>query len=273
MTSNTVPPSDSTPRVLRKLADSRSAEIYAWGDRHVVKLFRLGFPREAIDQEAQNAAMIHALGVPTPRPEGQVEVKGRAGILFERCSGPTLYELLQGGSAPAGPLAAAFFELQYRLHQCRHPALPAATRTLESAILRARVPDAVKQRAIGAMQAMPGGQAVCHGDYHPLNVLWAPARAMALDWLDAGSGDPLFDIARSLLYLRYARAGQIAPDRRREFTSAYERLCREAWRDEFERADRWRLPVAVARLSMVADEAEHRALLQLIESDSGAPGG
>lgn len=262
-------PLDSTPRVLTKLADSRSAEIYAWGEHHVVKLFRLGFPREAIDQEAQNAGIIHALRIPTPRPEGTVEIKGRTGIVFERCAGPTLYELMVERARPTKQLVRAFFELQHGIHQCRGPALPSVTRTLEDSIVRAPVPDAVKQRALDAAQSMPRGQAVCHGDYHPINVLVSPAGAVALDWLDAGSGDPMFDVTRSLLYLRFARPGEIDADARAAFVKWYGQYCRDAWQGECERLDRWRLPVAVARLASVADETEYRALLELIESDVG----
>jgi len=264
-------PLDSTPRVLTKLADSRSAEIYAWGDTHVVKLFRSGFPREAIDREAQNAALVHRLRIPSPLPEGLVQLKGRTGIVFERCHGPTVYELLAGRARPAEQLAKMFFEVQFGIHQCCCPPLPAVTRTLYESIHRAPVPDAVKTRAYAVVESMPGGQAVCHGDFHPINALLSPEGIVVIDWLDAGSGDPMFDVARTLLYLRYGRAGTLDQGTRATFVNSYEHYCQDAWQDDLERLDLWRLPVAVARLSSVTDDAEIRMLRELIESDSGSP--
>lgn len=264
-------PLDSTPRVLTKLADSLSAEIYAWGDSHVVKLFRSGFPREAIDREARNAALVHRLRIPTPHPEGLVELNGRTGIVFERCHGPTLYELLVGRARPAEQLAKMFFEVQFGIHQCRCPPLPAVTRTLHESIHRAPVPDAVKTRAYAVLESMPSGQAVCHGDFHPVNVLLAPEGIVVIDWLDAGSGDPMYDVARTLLYLRYGRAGTIDQDARAAFVNCYERHCQDAWPDHLERLELWRLPVAVARLASVTDDAEIGMLRELIASDSGIP--
>ena len=263
-------PSDGTPRVLTKLADSRSAEIYTWGEQHVVKLFRLGFPHEAIDREARNAAMIHALRIPTPKPEGTVEIKNRTGIIFERCEGTTLYEQIVRHPESAAELAAGFFELQWGLHQCRNPALPNATDRLEYAVRHTRVPDAIKVQALAAMDSLPRGVAVCHGDYHPINVLCSPNGLVALDWLDAGNADPMFDVARTLLYLGYARPRDIRPEVRRTIVTAYLDRCREAWKDDIERLDRWRLPVAVARLASAADEVEAKALLDHIKHLSAA---
>ena len=40
---------------------------------------------------------------------------------------------------------------------------------------------------------------VCHGDFHPLNVLLDGDRAMVIDWTDAGIGDRHGDVARTLV--------------------------------------------------------------------------
>ncbi len=49
-----------------------------------------------------------------------------------------------------------------------------------------------------------GPRAVCHGDFHPLNVVVGPAGAVVLDWTDAGLGDPAGDVARTVMLLRVA---------------------------------------------------------------------
>ena len=46
--------------------------------------------------------------------------------------------------------------------------------------------------------------AVCHGDFHPLNVLVADDAMAVIDWSDAGIGDPAGDVARTLALLSIA---------------------------------------------------------------------
>ena len=61
-------------------------------------------------------------------------------------------------------------------------------------------PD-LKQAALAALQKLPDGDRLCHGDFHPDNVMMSPAGAVIIDWIDATSGNPLADLARSQLLL------------------------------------------------------------------------
>ena len=56
-----------------------------------------------------------------------------------------------------------------------------------------------------------GRLSVCHGDFHPLNVLVDGRDAQVIDWTDAGLGDAHGDVARLLTLLRALPAG--APGR------------------------------------------------------------
>ena len=50
---------------------------------------------------------------------------------------------------------------------------------------------------------MPDGERLCHGDFHPINVLGDAARPFVIDWPDACRGDPAADVCRSYLLLRH----------------------------------------------------------------------
>ena len=50
-----------------------------------------------------------------------------------------------------------------------------------------------------------GPAAVCHGDYHPLNIMVEGDRLAVLDWTDATVGDPMGDLARSVILFGVAR--------------------------------------------------------------------
>jgi Ser/Thr protein kinase RdoA (MazF antagonist) len=252
---------------LERLASGASAQVYAWPQARALKLFKPGFPREAIERELHQSRVAHLAGAPTPRPEGLAGVDGRTGIVFERCDGPTLYELLAARARPAAELAHAFFDLQQAIHRCAAPALePIAARLARRLPLARGVPEALRRAAGALLNTAPAGDALCHGDFHPLNVIVGAQRTLAIDWLDAARGDPAIDVTRTLVYLRYSRPQALDPQYRAQFLDAYLDRCRAAWDGRIEELVRWQLPVAVARLAEPLEDAERRALLALIES-------
>jgi thiamine kinase len=258
-------PEHGTPQRLSKIADGGSAEVYAWGENQVLKLFRHPFPREAVETELRHARIAHGLGIPTPRPDGIAYFKGRTGIVFEHCEGATLYELLAAGTESPRRLAAVLFDVQQSVHRLRCPDFPAMEERLARRILRARdVSGACKQQALGAVRALSTEDRLCHGDFHPINVLLTPSGPVILDWLDACRGDPAAEVVRSLLMVEYARPDAINTTVRRDFLEAYWALCREAWADRLDRLDGWRLPMAIVRLTETRDESERQNLLRVV---------
>lgn len=266
-----MPPSHGTPRSLTKLATGGNSEIFTWEQDRVLKLFRPGFTAQVVATEMHHARLARALGIPTPQAYGLVEIDGRRGIIYERCVGPTIFELIITRAAPVERLAQVFFEFQRAIHRCQEATLPPLRERVASKILRARgVADAVKQEATIRLRKLPDAQSVCHGDFHPVNVIMSAKGPIVIDWLDAGRGDPTLDVARTLLLLEHARPKQVDAAMRKPFLAAYEQRCRETWPGRLELLERWRLPVAVARLAEVADEAEQSVLLNHVNHISAA---
>jgi Ser/Thr protein kinase RdoA (MazF antagonist) len=49
---------------------------------------------------------------------------------------------------------------------------------------------------------MPDCDRLCHGDFHPMNVLGEASQPIVIDWPNACRGDPAGDVCRSYLLLR-----------------------------------------------------------------------
>jgi len=69
------------------------------------------------------------------------------------------------------------------------------------------LPDPALRAGLGAVERLlpqleEGRRTVCHGDFHPFNVLVQGRRLAVIDWTDAGIGDPHGDVARTLLLFR-----------------------------------------------------------------------
>lgn len=116
-----------------RIAEGRTAEVFAWGDNQVLKLFRSWCPRAWAEQEAHITRVVQHTGVPAPAVGGLVEVDGNV---------------------------------------------------------------------------------LCHGDFHPDNILMSPRGAVIIDWPDASQGHPLADVARTSLLARLAELPPGIPGRR-----------------------------------------------------------
>lgn len=245
------------------LACGKHAEVLAWGEQRVLKLFRPRHGRGAIAEEFRQAQMAHALGIPTARPQEIIEHQGRVGIVFERLHGPTLYDLVVTRAVPVEEFAALLWDIGSAIHRCAVAGIPAIEARLAARIARAQgVPDGTRQAAIEALHRVPGGKTLCHGDLHPVNVIVTERGPCVVDWVDAAHGAPAADAARTLLLLELARPAQIEPAIRAAFVGAYrERLAADG---QTEPIARWALPIAVARLAEAVDAAERQALLQRI---------
>jgi aminoglycoside phosphotransferase (APT) family kinase protein len=143
---------------------------------------------------------------------------------------------------------------------------------LGSAIRRAEaLPAHLKQAALQALERLPGGDALCHGDFHPDNVIMLPRGPVIIDWIAATSGNPLGDVARTSLLLRLGDLPPGMPGRKRieAMRSRFHRTwlqrylqLRPASRRELAA---WELPVAAARLNEDIP-GEQTTLLGMVEA-------
>lgn len=66
------------------------------------------------------------------------------------------------------------------------------------------LPTPLRDYAMRLLDGLPGGDRLCHSDYHPSNLLLAAGRTAVIDWAGAARGVPEADHARTLLLLRRA---------------------------------------------------------------------
>jgi aminoglycoside phosphotransferase (APT) family kinase protein len=103
---------------------------------------------------------------------------------------------------------------------------------------------------------MPEGGRLCHGDFHPINVLGEVSRPVVIDWPDACRGDPAADVCRSYLLLKLHAEGTTDP-----YLDTYCRINNKAPQNILD----WLPYVAAARLAEdVPDELDR--LLEILSS-------
>lgn len=184
----------------RKIAEGREAEIFEWDPNAVLKLYRnAGMGHEA---EAAALAAISSAGAPAPQLLGRVEIDGRPGLLIERIAGADMLTLLEKAPWRIVIFARMLAESHAAIHRVPAPAdLPDLTSLLEQRIRAAPLPTDLRTFALEHAASLPDGDRLCHGDFHPGNVLVTEAGASVIDWAMASRGHPAADYARSALLM------------------------------------------------------------------------
>jgi uncharacterized protein (TIGR02172 family) len=196
------------------LARGRTADVYEWGDDHILKLFHDWFSLENIEYEQHIARSVHASGVKSPVVGELVKVDGRNGLVYERAAGKSMLEIFQQQPWRVVRLARLSAELHAQMHECICEAdvPPQKIRLQRKIELADTLPAHLKPGLLDALASLPDGDRVCHGDFHPANVLMTDTDATIIDWIDASKGNPLADVARTSIILLGAAASSQLPN-------------------------------------------------------------
>lgn len=181
------------------IAHGRTADIFAWDEGHILKLFHNWFSLEDIEYEFKIAKAVHASGVKSPAVKEIVQAQGRNGLIYERIDGESMFTLLKRAPWKVFQFGKLLAQYHYQMHTCDFNAeVPNQKDKLQNRIKQSTVlPASLKPKLLSALEPLPAGSKVCHGDFHPDNILVSKNGAMVIDWIDASKGNPLADVART----------------------------------------------------------------------------
>ncbi len=238
------------------LAEGRTAEVYAWGEDKVLKLYRSGFPLGDAEYEYRKALASQETGFAVPAVGELVSVDGRAGITYQRVEGITMLLALQKAAWKLFPFSLQLAALHVDMHNRSVDNLPVSHDVLARKIQNASPLDQSTQNAILChLSQLPQSDKLLHGDFHPDNILLTKDAPIIIDWIDATMGHPMADVARTSLLTRVALP---PPSTLMEhMTLLLSRLLHRIYishyfkHSPFNKADLqpWLLPVTAGRLS------------------------
>jgi aminoglycoside phosphotransferase (APT) family kinase protein len=229
-----------------------------WRGPLALRVFGSTDDDEVLDREQAILGYVADHRYPVPRPLAAVPASGAGNpvglpwMVLPRIDGRPLLAVIAQAPWAAPARLRELAALQGQLHEIPVTGCPLADdgslvdrwlgrrgpdiEAIASPRARA-VLDALRERAGCVRVEEP---VICHGDFHPLNVLsrrdgsvW---RHVVIDWTDATVGDRHFDVARTLALFRVAsiaagsRVERVAlrlagPGLVRTYRRAYERSC------------------------------------------------
>jgi aminoglycoside phosphotransferase (APT) family kinase protein len=185
------------------LGSGKEAEVFECGTR-VVKLYKATAPKRSAFREAAILALVEPFGLPAPSVYGVLQIGDRWGVMMDRVEGQSFGDVMTRHPE----LIPAHLE-QMALLQLRVHCQPGTQFASLKARLRANIQqstailgEARQSALLSRLAVLPEGDRLCHGDFHPLNILGPMGRETLVDWLDATYGDPAADVCRSYVLIK-----------------------------------------------------------------------
>lgn len=257
----------------KRIGQGRTAEVFEQPENRILKLYRPDFPEDAVQHEFQTSSLAYSMGVRTPKPYEQIRVEDRKGVVFQRIRGKSLLALIVKKPWTVRRQAGLLARLHADLHT--YPAGEIGRK--QKAVLRQYISAAPllteeeKKQVLAHLESLPEEEKLCHGDFHPDNVLY-DGDCWIVDWMTGMSGNPAGDAARSVVILG---AGTLPDGTPRLIRSAVQRLrgrLKKSYVEEYLKVsgipypeiEQWIMPVAAARLVEWLPPAEKDQLAAIV---------
>ena len=257
------------------IAHGRTAEIYAWQDGYILKLYHEWCPPHWVEYESRVVHAMIGAGIPTPAAGEIVEVSGRRGIVFERVTGISMLQDMNARPWRIFQHARTLAELQSRINRLIIPGLSSGKDGLANAIRRTPyLSNTLREYVLHLLDGLQDGEKVCHGDFHPGNIMLTDKGAIVIDWMTVSTGNPIADFARTGILLTIGPKGvgkQVSPTVRlviHLFYQLYSRHYLHLVPYRGNERGQWLTVVAAARLDEQIEQ-ERGALLQLVKDGLG----
>jgi aminoglycoside phosphotransferase (APT) family kinase protein len=263
----------------KPIAIGRTAEIYSYGEGKVLKLFFSTTPQLWIDKEIEIGRYIQESQLPVPKVYERVEIDSREGIVYERIEGPSLLNELATKPWNIVRYGSLLAKLHVQIHEVQAPANLETQREWATGGIPAseKISKDTKASVLQLLDTLPDGNKLCHGDFHPGNIIITPSGPVIIDWMTVSKGVASGDVARTSTILEAAKAPEGTPLRwllewvRKLFLATYLRTYLQLNPDIKKSLAGWQAVMAanfLADVSVPGEEGDLRAIVErgLIES-------
>ncbi|MGA3049893.1 MAG: aminoglycoside phosphotransferase family protein [Terracidiphilus sp.] len=187
----------------RSIASGRTAEAHERGPGWVLKLFREEIDLAVVRREHGIAAAVFEARAPAPRTGAIVSIGPPYGLEYERIEGVPLPHAMRAYPTKLLYYADPMADTRLQLNSIETiEGVPLQRTTIEQRLSAEIALDSeTKIRVLSRLNELGMGSSLCHGDFHPENIILQGNRATVLDWTVASCGDASSDLAQTLVIL------------------------------------------------------------------------
>lgn len=261
----------------RFLSQGNTSEIYEWETGKILKLYRKGLSEDLCGKEFFITKGVYNLLHITPKPYETVQIDGRMGAVYEQIQGETMIKSLISKPWAYKKYARMLAKFHMNIQVPADFKLPTVKEKLKKDIEATEMLSSTeKQQIYHYMVSLPDGNILCHFDFHPGNIMFSDGQYRVIDWMTGCIGDPLSDVARTVLLLNCAEipkvplwinllAGAFQKGVCKVYLFEYIKLTGTAFAD----IHKWEMPIAAARLREWISDGESKKLVDLIKKELG----
>ncbi|MCC2338981.1 aminoglycoside phosphotransferase family protein [Bacillus tropicus] len=187
------------------IAKGNTAEIYLY-DNKIVKLFKEYLPDTESMNEAKKQKYAYSCGLPVPNVFEVTKIQNRQAIIMEYVKGENIGDLLLNNLNEAARYIGLCVNEQKKIHAIRvnTDGMELMGQRLERQIKSGyKLDEKQKGNILNRLHSIKFEPRLCHGDFHPFNLILSKKNVNIIDWVDASSGDIRADVFRT--YLLYAQ--------------------------------------------------------------------
>lgn len=186
------------------IARGGQAEIYDYGDGKVLRVAKRPQDFDRIRYEYSVYSSLAESGLSVPRAHELVSVDGAPAILMDKVEGSSMMDGIARNPFQLAARARELARLHLGLRRFRVPkGLTPTKAKAEFCINHSQIlSDMTKQRILEVLKGLPEGDALCHGDFHPGNIICNGGKYYIIDWVGASCGDFCADVAHTCILLR-----------------------------------------------------------------------
>lgn len=183
------------------IAKRKNKEIYSENNT-VIKLYNEGHSQSDILNEALNQSRVEEYSnINVPKLIEVKKIDNRWAIVSEKIEGYTISELLKNNPEAEDEYLNLFVDIQLIILSNEVPLLNRIkekfTRKLENAT---NIDENTKYELLQRLQGMKNHNKLCHGDFHPSNVIVTEDESIyVIDWAHVTQGNASADAARTFL--------------------------------------------------------------------------
>ena len=177
--------------------------VYRDADK-CIKVFREGYSKADVLNEALNQARVEETGLNIPKIHEVTTIDGQWAIVFDFIEGKTLAQLME---EDADKYLELFVDIQLEIHSKTCPLLNRLKDKMNRKISQTELDATTRYDLHTRLEGMPKHIKLCHGDFNPSNVIiGTDGKAYIIDWSHATQGNASADAART--YLTFSLTGE-----------------------------------------------------------------
>ncbi|TKC13863.1 phosphotransferase family protein [Robertmurraya kyonggiensis] len=187
--------------LVNPIANGNTADLFLYDDK-IIKVFKDHLPPTEALYEAKKQEYVYTCGLSVPKIFEITEINSRPAIIMEYIHGETVGDLLMNNMEEAEHYISICVDDQQKLHDMvvdSDSLEPMSEKLYRQIEMPSLLNEKQKYKLLRRLNSIEYEPKLCHGDFHPFNLIMNEEKVYVIDWVDSSFGDIRADVYRTYL--------------------------------------------------------------------------